>query len=70
VFLGLLAEAALAAGEPDAAAATCAAGLAVAERGERYWVPELRRVLAAARVAAGLSGHQVPDQSGRPSSAP
>ncbi|MGY1693876.1 BTAD domain-containing putative transcriptional regulator [Geodermatophilus sp. SYSU D00814] len=73
VFLGLLAATALAAGEPAVAAATCEAGLAVAERGERYWVPELTRLLAAARAAgagADVSGHQEAAQSGRPRSAP
>ncbi|SNS84595.1 AAA ATPase domain-containing protein [Geodermatophilus saharensis] len=71
VFLGLLAATALAAGDPAAAAATCEAGLAVAERGERYWVPELTRLLAAARAAGtGVSGHQDAAQSGPPPSAP
>jgi DNA-binding SARP family transcriptional activator len=61
VFLGLLAGVALAAGEPAAAVAACQAGLAVAERGERFWVPELLRLQAAAgpgATAAGDRGRQ------------
>jgi hypothetical protein len=53
VFLGLLAEAALAAGQPREAVAFCEAGLAITELGERYWSPQLERLLAAARRAAG-----------------
>jgi hypothetical protein len=62
VLLGLLAEATLAAGEPAQAAALCDAGLAVAELGERFWVPQLQRVAA----AAGISGRQVTRQRGKP----
>jgi hypothetical protein len=61
VFLGLLAGVALAAGEPAAAVAACQAGLAVAERGERFWVPELLWLQAAAgpgATAAGDRGRQ------------
>ena len=56
VFLGLLAGVALAAGEPAAAVAACQAGLAVAERGERFWVPELLRLQAAAGPGAAAAG--------------
>ena len=70
VFLGLLAETALAAGEPDAAVATCEAGLAVAQRGERYRVPELTRLRSAALEAGGVRGRQEPVQSSAPPSVP
>jgi hypothetical protein len=53
VLLGLLAEATLAAGDAPEAIALCDAALAVAERGERYWVPALGRVRAAAEGRAG-----------------
>jgi DNA-binding SARP family transcriptional activator len=68
VLLGLLAEATLAAGDPAQAAALCDAGLAVAELGERFWVPQLQRVAAAAAAAgpAGISGRQATRQSGNP----
>jgi DNA-binding SARP family transcriptional activator len=52
VFLGLLAEAALAAGDPRQALAYCTAGLAIGERGERFWTPQLEQVRAAALAAA------------------
>jgi tetratricopeptide (TPR) repeat protein len=55
VLLGLLAEATLLAGHAGEAVALCDAGLTLAERGERYWVPALERVRAAAlgtRVSA------------------
>ena len=48
VLLGLLAEASLRSGNPTEAVALCDTGLALAERGERYWVPALQRVRAAA----------------------
>jgi hypothetical protein len=51
VLLGLLAEATLAAGDADRALALCEAGLAVSERGERYYVPALERIRAAAERA-------------------
>ncbi len=51
VLLGLLAEATLATGAAAEALALCDAGLTLAERGERYWVPELRRVRAEALAA-------------------
>jgi hypothetical protein len=51
VLLGLLAEATLAAGNARQAVALCDAGLAVAERGERYFVPSLERIRAAAEPA-------------------
>jgi hypothetical protein len=70
VFLGVLAATALAAGEPAAAAATCEAGLAVAERGERYWVPELTRLRDAALRAAGVRGSQDALKSLPPPSGP
>ncbi|MGY1669979.1 BTAD domain-containing putative transcriptional regulator [Geodermatophilus sp. SYSU D00710] len=70
VFLGVLAATALTAGEPAVAAATCEAGLAVAERGERYWVPELTRLRDAARQAAGLRGRQEDLKSLPPPSGP
>ena len=57
VLLGLLAEATLAAGAPAEAVALCDAGLTLAERGERYWVPALERVRAAA-LGPGVSGGQ------------
>ncbi|MGY1782635.1 BTAD domain-containing putative transcriptional regulator [Geodermatophilus sp. SYSU D01036] len=66
VFLGLLAETALAAGEPAAAVAMCDAGLAVAERGERFRVRQLTRLRAAALDGAGTRGPQEPVQT-RPS---
>lgn len=60
VLLGRLAEATLAGGDPAEAVALCDAGLALGERGERYWVPHLQRVraLAAERVSAAQAGHK------------
>ena len=51
VLLGLLADATLQAGAAGEALALCDAGLALAERGERFWVPALERVRAAALAA-------------------
>ncbi len=51
VFLALLAEVALAAGDPAQALAYCDAGESVAERGERVGLPALARVRAAATAA-------------------
>jgi hypothetical protein len=51
VLLGLLAEATLATGDAGQALALCDAGLAVSERGERYFVPVLQRIRAAAERA-------------------
>jgi hypothetical protein len=64
VLLGLMAEEALRQGHAAEARSLCEAGLAIGERGERYWVPALRRVAAAAAAveAAEVSGRQVPDQ--------
>ncbi|MGK5114486.1 MULTISPECIES: BTAD domain-containing putative transcriptional regulator [unclassified Geodermatophilus] len=59
VFLGLLAEAALACGDPRQAHAYGTAGLAIGERGERFWTAPLERVRAAALAAdpgADVSG--------------
>jgi hypothetical protein len=51
VLLGLLAEATLAAGDARRAAALCEAALEVTERGERYFLPALERIRAAAAGA-------------------
>jgi hypothetical protein len=51
VLLGLLAEVTLRTGSATEAVACCDAGLTLAERGERYWVPELERVRAEALEA-------------------
>ena len=59
VLLGLLAEATLHSGAAAEALALCDAGLTLAERGERYWVPALHRVRAAA-LGTDVSGWQEP----------
>lgn len=51
VLLGLLAEVTLRAGSAAEALALCDAGLTLAERGERFWVPALERVRTAAAGA-------------------
>ena len=51
VFLGLLAEVALTAGDPAQALAFCDAAWAVAERGERFGLAALERVRASAAAA-------------------
>lgn len=63
VLLGLMAEEELRQGRPAEALSLCEAGLAIGERGERYWVPALQRVAAAA--AARISGSQEAGESGR-----
>lgn len=59
VLLGLLAETTLRTGAAADAVALCDAGLTLAERGERYWVPSLERVRAVA-LRAGVSTEQAP----------
>ena len=49
ILLGLMAEEELRQGRPAEALALCEAGLAIGERGERYWAAALQRVAAAAR---------------------
>jgi DNA-binding SARP family transcriptional activator/energy-coupling factor transporter ATP-binding protein EcfA2 len=71
ILLGLMAEEALRHGEVEEAIALSAAGLAIGERGERYWTAALQRVAATARTTARIearteariSGRQEPDQS-------
>jgi hypothetical protein len=62
VLLGLLAEEELRQGRAAEALALCEAGLAIGERGERYWVPALQRVAA---EAAAISASQAADQRAR-----
>jgi hypothetical protein len=53
ILLGLMAEEELRQGRPAQALALCEAGLAIGERGERYWAAELQRVAAAAGEVSG-----------------
>jgi hypothetical protein len=55
ILLGLLAEEELRQGHAAEALSLCEAGLAIGERGERYWTAALERVAA---EAAGISGPQ------------
>ena len=55
ILLGLMAEEELRQGRPAEALSLCEAGLAIGERGERYWTAALQRVAAA---AAEISGPQ------------
>jgi hypothetical protein len=56
VLLGLMAEELLRQRRPDEALSMCEAGLAIGERGERYWTAALRRVAAAAADQRTASG--------------
>jgi hypothetical protein len=60
VLLGRPAEATLAGGDPTEAVALCDAKLALAERDERYWAPDLRRVraMATGRISAAKAGRK------------
>jgi hypothetical protein len=63
ILLGLMAEEALRQGDPAEARALCATGLAIGERGERYWTAALHRVAA---EADRISASQEPAQTSRP----
>lgn len=58
VLLGLMAEEELRQGHASEALSLCEAGLAIGERGERYWAAALQRVAAEAAEAADVSGSQ------------
>ena len=56
ILLGLMAEEELRQGRPAEALSLCEAGLAIGERGERYWTAALQRVAAAAGEVSGPQG--------------